>query len=82
MTDDTSHSFQDGDRVTHPVKGLGTVKHEPQAQDLVVPAHEEAKTGGDLVYVVWDDDRFPVGKVSAGELESLPPAAEAISSGV
>jgi len=31
--------------------------------------------------VAWDDDRFPVGKVPASELEPLPPAAAAISSG-
>jgi hypothetical protein len=77
----TSGTFADGDRVSHAVKGTGTVKTEPAEDDLVVPRREEAKSGPDLVYVVWDDDRFPVGKVDAAELERLAPGAAAISPG-
>ena len=79
---DTAAKFEDGDRVSHQVKGLGTVRKDPSAEDLVVPAQEAKETDPDLVYVVWDDDRFPVGRVPAGELDALPPAAEAISTGV
>lgn len=74
--------FNDGDRVSHQVKGLGTVRHDPSEADLVVSLREEAKAGDNLVYVVWDDARFPVAKVPAGELEAVPPASEAISTGV
>ena len=75
-------SFNDGDRITHKVKGLGTVRTAPAEKNLVVSHAEAAKTGDDMVYVVWDDDRFPVGKVSAVEIDAVPPAAEAISTGV
>jgi len=77
----TSQTFADGDRVSHAVKGTGTVRADPAEDGLVVPHREEARTGPDLVYVVWDDDRFPVGKTPAGELERLAPAAAAISPG-
>lgn len=82
MSEPNPHPFNDGDRVSHEVKGLGTVRTEPAAEDLVVPAKEQAKSGDDLVYIVWDDDRFPVGKVPASEIEAVPPGAEAISTGV
>ena len=82
MTDDKPRMLNDGDRVSHETKGLGTVRADPAAEDLVVPAKEDAKTGADMVYVVWDDDRFPVGKVSAEDIEAVPPASEAISTGV
>lgn len=81
MTENTA-PFNDGDRVSHEVKGLGTVARDPESEDLVVSLREEAKAGDNLVYVVWDDDRFPVGKVPAGELEKVPPGSEAISTGV
>ena len=82
MLDITQANFEDGVRVIHAKKGLGTIARDPQDDGLVVSGREEAKTGADMVYVVWDDDRFPVGKVQAGELELVPPAAEAITSGV
>ncbi|MFT3996709.1 MAG: hypothetical protein QM667_04815 [Asticcacaulis sp.] len=76
--------FKDEDRVSHAEKGLGTVTRDPAADDLIVPPKEEAKDHPTqvMVYVVWDDDRFPVGKVPAEELEKVPPAAAAISTGV
>ncbi len=74
-------TLKEGDRVAHQVKGTGTVSRNPDADGLVVPAKEESKSGPDMVYVVWDDDRFPVGKVPAPELELLPAGAAAISPG-
>ena len=74
--------FNDGDRISHQVKGLGTVRHDPHEEGLVVSQREEAKAGDNLVYIVWDDDRFPVGKIPASELEVVPPGSEAISTGV
>lgn len=79
---ETTAPFNDGDRVTHQIKGLGTVRHDPAENDLVVSLREEAKAGDNLVFVVWDDDRLPVGKVPAGELDVVPPGSAAISSGV
>lgn len=77
----TSEAFADGDRVSHAVKGTGTVRVDPAEDGLVVPRREAAKSGPDMIYVVWDDDRFPVGKTDARELERLAPAAAAISPG-
>ncbi len=82
MTEDNLSPFRDGVRVSHAEKGLGTISRDPGADQLVVSAHQEAQTGADMVYVVWDDARFPVGKVSADALELVPPAAVAISTGV
>lgn len=76
-----SANFSDGDRVSHSVKGLGTVRHDPDDDGLIINEREKAKAGPDMVYVVWDDDRFPVGKVPQSELEALPPGAAAISTG-
>ena len=81
MPNDPAPPFAENDRVSHAVKGLGTVKRDPEAEDLVVPAHEAAKAGPDLVYVIWDDDRFPVGRVPAAELDHVPANAAAISTG-
>ncbi len=80
MTED--HRFNDGDRISHPVKGLGTVNKDPGKDDLVVTPTRAGEAAADSVYVVWDDDRFPVGKVPASEIELVPPAAAAISTGV
>lgn len=82
MADDTKPTLRDDDRVSHAVKGLGTVKTQPAEDDLVIAPAEAAKSGPDMVYVVWDDDRFPVGRVPAAELELVPAASAAISSGV
>ncbi|MDV6329338.1 hypothetical protein [Asticcacaulis sp. 201] len=75
-----SDAFKDGDRVSHEKKGLGTVHASPAASDVVVSENAPAKTP-DTVYVVWDDDRFPVGNVPRAELEKVPDAAAAISTG-
>ena len=72
-------SIPDGTRVSHAEKGLGFVSTDPSELNVIVPPGEQAKAGNDMVYVIWDDDRFPVGKVSVDELELVPPAAEAIS---
>ncbi len=72
-----SEHFKDGDRVSHARRGLGTVKADPAGEDLVA-AH---KTTPDTVYVAWDDDRFPVAPTARSELEKVPEAAAAISTG-
>ncbi|UDF03130.1 hypothetical protein [Asticcacaulis sp. AND118] len=83
MIDDiNTETFEDGERVEHAEKGLGTVSHDPADEDLIVPPKEERKGGSDMVYIVWDDDRFPVGKVPVSELQKVPDATAAISTGV
>ncbi|WP_298329403.1 hypothetical protein [Asticcacaulis sp.] len=83
MTDDIPpHSFEDGERVEHAEKGIGTVSHDPADDNLIVPPGEANKGGSDMVHVVWDDDRFPVGKVAASELQKVPDATAAISTGM
>lgn len=83
MTDEfPSHSFEDGARVEHAEKGLGTVNHHPADDNLIVPPGEARKSGSDMVHVVWDDDRFSVGKVAASELQKVPNATAAISTGM
>ena len=82
MSENAQTNFNDGVRVTHTQKGLGTIARDPQDDGLVVSGREEAKTGPNMVYVIWEDDRFPVGKVPADDLELVPPAAEAITSGI
>ena len=76
MTD--TDALKDGDRVSHEVKGLGTVKLE--THDIVISETAAPETA-DTVHVVWDDDRFPVGNVPSAELEKVPDAAAAISTG-
>ncbi len=77
MTD--TDILKDGDRVSHEIKGLGTVRLE--ATNVVVSETAAPETP-DTVHVVWDDDRFPVGNVPRTELEKVPDAAAAISTGV
>jgi hypothetical protein len=71
--------LKDGDRVSHQTKGLGTVKLE--THDVVVSETAAPETS-ETVHVIWDDDRFPVGNVPRNELEKVPDAAIAISTGV
>ncbi len=78
---ETFDTFKEGDRVSHQDKGTGTVSRDPEKDGLVVAPNEEARTVPDSVYVVWDDDRFPVGKVPSSELDLLPATAAAISPG-
>lgn len=82
MTDDHTKPFADGTRVEHAEKGLGTVSHDPADDNLIVPPGEARKVGDDMVHVVWDDDRFPVAKVAASELQAVPDATAAISTGM
>jgi len=73
----TETSFQNGDRVSHETKGLGTVRFEAAAD-----TGQAAPPTPDSIPVVWDDDRFPVGLVPCSELEMVPDAAAGISTGV
>ena len=82
MTDEHAENLKDGDRVSHAEKGLGTVSLIPETEDMVVLRKEARKDGPGMVYVAWDDERFPVGNVPEEELEKLPDAAIAISTGV
>jgi hypothetical protein len=76
-----TETLRDGDRVSHKVKGLGTVNSNPASEDKIVPEKEAAKANAGTVYVTWDDDRFPVAAVPRGELEKVPDGAAAISTG-
>ncbi len=77
-----SGSFSNGDRVSHDIKGLGTVHCDPAADDLIVEETVEIiEAGIRMVYVAWDDDRLPVEKVAVAELDKLAAADTAISSG-
>ena len=75
--------FSNHDRVSHEIKGLGTVSCDPASDDVVAEDApvEWIEAGVRLVYVIWDDDRFPVEKVPVGELDKLSDADAAISSG-
>ena len=77
MTD--TENLKDGDRVSHEIKGLGTVKLETTG---VVVSESAAPETPDTVHVIWDDDRFPVGNVPRAELEKVPDASAAISTGI
>lgn len=77
-----THSFKEGERVEHSEKGLGTVSHNPADENLIVLTGEARKSGSDMVHVVWDDDRLAVGKVAASELQKVPDATAAISTGM
>jgi hypothetical protein len=74
--------FDDGDRVTHSVRGLGTICISPDARGLVVLSDKAAEAEPGHVFVVWDDERFPVEAMAERALERLPVGAMAISSGV
>ncbi len=71
--------LKEGDRVSHEIKGLGTVRLE--TTDVVVSETAAPETP-DTVHVVWDDDRFPVGNVPRSELEKVPDGSAAISTGI
>jgi hypothetical protein len=75
-------SVNNGDRVSHSIKGLRTVCVAPAKNDVLVPDAEEQHSGGDMIYVVWDDDRFPVEKLPLTEVEVLLGAYAAISTGI
>ncbi len=75
--------FSNHDRVSHEIKGLGTVSCDPAHDDVVADDAPVELIEADvrLVYVIWDDDRFPVEKVPVSELDKLSDADAAISSG-
>ncbi len=77
MTD--TEILKDGDRVSHEIKGLGTVRLE--TGDVVISETAAPETTN-TVHVVWDDDRFPVGNTPRSELEKLPDASAAMSTGI
>ncbi|WKL56736.1 hypothetical protein Q1W73_13810 [Asticcacaulis sp. ZE23SCel15] len=77
-----SLSYQNEDRVSHKIKGLGTVTTVPDKEDLVVRESTIANGDPDVALVVWDDARYSVTAVPAVELEKVPDASAAISSGV
>ena len=82
MTHDSFEDLKGGDRVSHVEKGLGTVSLIPETEDMVVSEIEARKDGPGMIYVAWDDERFPVGNTLRSELEKLPDASIAISTGV
>ena len=82
MADEPEHRFCNRDRVSHETFGIGSVRCDPSSDDLVVDDDIEViEDGVRWVYVVWDDDRFPVEKIRVVELELLSPGAGAISMG-
>lgn len=74
-----SETLKHDDRIQHADKGLGTIVAAPD-QDIEVP--NNLNHGPDTVMVKWDDDRFPVEAVARAELEKVPDAAAAISTGM
>ena len=82
MIDQQAAPFENDNRVSHAVKGLGTIKSDPQADDMVVSDTEMRKDAPNTVFVVWDDSRFEIGTVPVDELEHVPEGSAAISSGV
>ena len=82
MAQDPQFRFCNRDRVAHETRGAGSVRCDPMNDDLVVDDEVEiVEAGVRMVYVVWDDDRFPVEKVRVSELERLSAGAGAISTG-
>lgn len=74
---ESKDALKHDERVEHAEKGLGTVVTRPDDGDVEVAG----EIGPDTVYVKWDDDRFPVEAVPRSELEKVPDAAAAISTG-
>ena len=74
--------FEDLERVSHEVRGQGRVCFDPARLGLVVTDDEPSTVDClSTVYVIWDDDRYPVDRVPRDELQKVPTAAIAISSG-
>ena len=76
--------LNDGDRISHAVKGLGTITgaHKAHQGQVTVDERVADPSGPDTVDVRWDDDQFPVGPVPRGELEKVSDLTAAISSGL
>jgi len=77
MTD----GFNDGDRVEHAEKGLGTVTKRQTDEHFTVDPRVADISADSTVVVRWDDDRFPVGPVPVTELDPVRDLTAAISSG-
>lgn len=75
-------TLTDGDRVTHSVRGLGTICISPDTRGLVVLNPHASDEDPGRVYVIWDDERFPVESIEAATIEPLPVCALAMSSGI
>lgn len=75
-------TFSDGDRVTHADRGLGTICVSPEDRGLIVLKGKATDASPGRVYVIWDDERFPVESVAEASVELLPIGALAMSSGV
>jgi hypothetical protein len=74
-------AFNDGDRVEHAEKGLGTVIKRQTGEHFTVDPRVADMSADGTVVVRWDDDRFPVGPVPRAELDPVRDIAAAISSG-
>lgn len=74
-------TFEHDDRVQHAEKGLGTIVTAPEREEVDVEVEGSTRIGPDSVFVKWDDDRFPVEAVPRAQLEKVPDAAAAISTG-
>lgn len=74
--------YQNEDRVSHRIKGLGTVTTMPDQDDLIVCESSFLNGDTDVALVVWDDARYSVTAVPVAELEKVPDASATISSGV
>ena len=74
-----TQTLQHDDRVQHAEKGLGTIVTAPEREDVEVDGSTDI--GPDSVFVKWDDDRLPVEVMPRNQLEKVPDAAAAISTG-
>ena len=74
-------TFSDAERVSHEVWGLGKVCLDPVAEGLIVSAAIVSDPDKPMVYVIWDDDRYPILRVDVDELDVVPGASSAISTG-
>jgi hypothetical protein len=76
-----TETLQHDDRIQHAEKGLGTIVTAPEREDVDVQVEGSTDIGAHSVFVKWDDDRLPVEAVPRSQLEKVPDAAAAISTG-
>ena len=76
-----TETFQHDDRVQHAEKGLGTIVTAPEREEVDVQVEGSTDIGPDSIFVKWDDYRLPVEAVPRSQLEKVPDAAAAISTG-
>jgi hypothetical protein len=81
IPEDAMTIFNDGDRVEHAEKGLGTITTRQSDEHFTVDPRVASMSADETVVVRWDDDRFPVGPVPVAELEPVSDLSAAISSG-